>query len=83
MILQGCASLRCVVLLYGVVYMSGILSKVASATFVVSGTAMFAIGVLFVVEGLAQSNPWKLLTAWFIFCPLILALIHSYMTSES
>ena len=63
--------------------MSRVLSKVATATFVVSGAAMFAIGVVFIVEGLAQSNLWKLLTALFIFCPLILALIHSYMTSES
>jgi len=62
--------------------MTRVLSKVASATFVVSGIAMLLVGILFVVEGLTQSNPWKLLTACFIFCPLILALIHNYITSE-
>lgn len=62
--------------------MSMVLSKVASATFVVSGIAMFIVGVLFVVEGLAQANFWKLLAALFIFCPLFFALIYHYIVRK-
>jgi len=59
-----------------------VLSKVASATFVVSGIAMFLVGVSFVVEGLTQPNFWKLLSAYFIFCPLFLALIFSFVGKD-
>jgi len=62
--------------------MSRVLSKVASATFVVSGIAMFIVGISFVVEGFAQANFWKLMTAVFIFCPVFFALIYGFIIRE-
>jgi len=62
--------------------MSMVLSRVAAATFLISGLAMFLVGISFVVEGLSQPNPWKLLSAYFIFCPLFLALIYSFPFKE-